>query len=295
MNQYTGFYSVHPGVAFLFYVVFFTLSMLFMHPVFLMTALIAGLMMNVLQDKGRRLRRYYLFYVLACLILGLLNPLFSHRGKHILFYVLDQPITLESVMFGFVLMLSVLVMLIGFLSFVHIINESKLLFLFASLMPKTALLCMMAIRFVPLLRRRLMEIMRVQHLRGFSMLQGSVFSRGRNGMKILHILLTWSMEEALQTADSMKARGYGLSKRRSSYYTYRMERRDVMVLIMIALLGGLCFIYWKQGAGVLDIYPELESLALAGPDRLTYAAYVAFLLIPIGIELKEILRWTYSK
>ena len=294
MNQYSGFYSLHPAVAFTFYVGFFLFSMLFLHPVFLMAALVTVILLNFLHDKGRSLKRSLLFYVITCLFIGIINPLFSHRGAHILFYLFDQPVTLEAVLFGFVMMLSILIILIGFLSFNLIINESKLMHLFSSITPKAALLVIMAIRFVPLLKRRLTEITYVQKTRGISIHQGSVITRAKNGMKLLHILLTWSLEEALQTADSMKARGYGLRKR-SSYFSYNMDRRDYIVLLITIVLGLICLICWNQGYGILQIYPSLESMTFSGMDMITFMVFIAYMLIPVTIEVRELIRWRYIK
>ncbi|MFD2875261.1 hypothetical protein ACFTAO_03675 [Paenibacillus rhizoplanae] len=60
--------------------------------------------MLLLQGQGRLLARSLPFMLLMAASVALLNPLFSHRGAHILFYWLDQPITLEAVLYGLMMM-----------------------------------------------------------------------------------------------------------------------------------------------------------------------------------------------
>ena len=62
--------------------------------------------------------------------------------------------------------LSLVMILLMFISFNLILNGNKFLFVFSKFLPKTAFLAMLVIRFVPLLKRRLDEINDVQRIRG---------------------------------------------------------------------------------------------------------------------------------
>lgn len=192
-------------------------------------------------------------------LVAVLNPLFSHRGRHILFYFMDQPITLEAILYGVTMMLSLLCILLAFVSFQQIVTTEKWMYLFSRVAPRTALLTSMSIRFVPLFLRRLDQITTVQRIKGVSILEGNLKKRSKDGMLLVRVLLTWSLEEALQTADSMKARGYGVAKR-SSYVIYRMDRRDWYVLLFLGAMALVCIWGWMQGFGVLTIYPRLENM-----------------------------------
>ncbi|UUZ92569.1 energy-coupling factor transporter transmembrane protein EcfT [Paenibacillus sp. P25] len=97
--------------------------------------------------------------------------------------------------------------------------------MFGSLFPKTALLIVMSMRFVPSLKHRLAEIASVQRMKGVDPGHGDLRKRTTDGMKSLQILLTLSLEEALQTADAMKAKGYG-SGSRGRYEEFVMRSRD---------------------------------------------------------------------
>lgn len=294
MNNSFGFNSLHPAVCFLYYIGLFIISMLFMHPYFLLLALLSVILLNFFHNQGKEIRKGAKFYIFIGVVILIINPLFSHRGVTILFYLFDQPITLESIMFGFLMMLSIVTILIAFLSFNFIISEDKFIYLFSSFAPKTALLIMMAFRFVPLLKRRLIEITNVQKTRGISLLSGTMKKRVKAGMSILFILMTWSMEEALQTADSMKARGYGLGKR-SSFYIYRFYNRDVFFLLWFSALIVIFVIQGIVGLGKLEIYPQLEALSLATGENYLFVLVLLFLFTPHFMEGREFFKWHLSK
>lgn len=294
MNNSFGFNSLHPAVCFIYYMGLFLISMLFMHPYFLLAALLSVILLNFFHNNGKEIRKGVKFYIFIGLVILIINPLFSHRGATILFYLFDQPITLESTIFGFLMMLSIITILLASLSFNFIISEDKFIYLFSSFAPKTALLIMMAFRFVPLLKRRLIEITNVQKTRGISLKYGTIKQRVKAGMSILFILITWTMEEALQTADSMKARGYGLGKR-SSFYVYRFYKQDVFFLIWFSLTLVIFITQGIVGLGKLEIYPQLEVLSLSNGENYLLVLVLLFLFTPHFIEGREFLKWRLSK
>ncbi|HHY74414.1 MAG TPA: energy-coupling factor transporter transmembrane protein EcfT [Bacillus bacterium] len=294
MNNFQGFNALHPAVCFIYYMGLFSLSMLFVHPYFLVVALLSALLLNFFHNRAKELRKGMRFYIFIGMAIFIINPLFSHRGATILFYLFDQPITLESMMFGFLMMLSILTILIAFASFNFILSEDKFIFLFSSIAPKTALLIMMTFRFVPLLKRRLTEITNVQKTRGISVMSGTIKQRAKAGVSLIHILMTWSLEEALQTADSMTARGYGLGKR-SSFYTYRFYKRDICFLIWFSILFVVLVVFGVLGMGKLDIYPQLESLKLTLGESYLFCLFLLFLFTPHFIEGREYFRWRLLK
>lgn len=294
VNKIGGFNALHPAVCFLYYLGVFSLSMVFNHPFFLLAAFVSVLLLNYFHDRAKEMRKGMGFYIFIALAIFIINPLFSHRGSTIIFYLFDQPMTLESMMFGFLMMLSIMTILIAFVSFNFIISEDKFIYLFSSFAPKTALLIMMAFRFVPLLKRRLIEITNVQKTRGISMMSGTVKQRAKAGMSLIHILMTWSLEEALQTADSMTARGYGLGSR-SSFFTYRFYKEDIFFMAWFSVLFIALLVFGLLGMGKLEIYPHLESLKLTIGESNLFGLFLLFLFTPHFIEGREYFRWRLLK
>src|SRR5699024_7989649 len=97
--------------------------------------------------------------------------------------------------------------------------------------------------FVPLLQRKIIEMEDVQEVKGLSIKQGSINQRAKSGMQLLQMLLTGSLEDSIQSADSMTARGYGLQKR-STYQAYAMKRKDWGTLAWLLLLGCILVYGW---------------------------------------------------
>ncbi|MCL6601739.1 MAG: energy-coupling factor transporter transmembrane protein EcfT [Paenibacillus sp.] len=286
----SGFRSLHPSVALLYFVGLLLFATLLFHPLFLLTELAGVLGLLLLQGQGRHLLRGLPFYLLIAGSVVLWNPLFSHRGSHILFYAFDQPITLEAVLYGLMMMLVLLTITFVFISYNFTLTTDKFMYLFGTVAPKSALLILMSIRFVPLFQRRLGQITLIQSSRGITVSSGKLRKRMSDGMTLLKVLLTWSLEEALQTADSMKARGYGVRKR-SSYATFKLDRRDILILILLAVSGILTLIFSLQGYGMVQIYPRLKAPVYAGEDAVMYGSFCLFVLIPLGLEVKEKWLW----
>ncbi|MBY9077460.1 energy-coupling factor transporter transmembrane protein EcfT [Paenibacillus sp. HN-1] len=289
----SGFRSMHPAVTIVYYAGLLAFTLLLFHPLFLITEIAALTGLLVLQGQGRTLVRSLPFVLIVAVPAALLNPLFSHRGAVILFYFMDQPVTLEAVLYGLMMMLVLLSVIILFLSYNYTVTPDRFLYLFGSAAPTTALLALMTLRFVPLFQRRLRKITLVQGTRGITVSKGNLRARMASGMTLLKTLLTWSLEEALQTADSMKARGYGIC-RRSSYAVHRLERRDRAALIVLGATAAGILWGWYEGFGFLMIYPRMRPHVFTTAEAGMYAAFCFFTLLPLWVEGKEIWLWKYS-
>ncbi|MBS4174009.1 energy-coupling factor transporter transmembrane component T [Bacillus sp. FJAT-49736] len=292
MNR--GIRSFHPIVCFLYYVGAAALVMLYKHPVFLFIGSIILILFNISLDKGETLKKWWKLLAILSVFFLLLTPLTNHRGSHILLYLHENPITLEAVIQGIILALSLFCLMVLFTSYNQVVTADKFLYLFSKWVPQWALLTMISMRFVPLLRRRLSDIELTQRSKGLSVKDGSLKQRSKNGIQFVQILLTWSLEEALQTADSMAARGYGLRKR-SKYSPFQMKNRDWQALILLFLLSALGIFGWWLGDGVLSITPILEPIFLEGREWFYFTVFIAYIGFPLVIEEREALQWHYWK
>ena len=159
--------------------------------------------------------------------------------------------------------------------------------------PKVALLTMITVRFVPLFMRRLQKITLVQK-RSVQVDAGSIVERVKNGMQLLQVLLICSLEDALQTADSMQARGFGVTKR-TTYIRYRMERRDWYTLSYLSILFIVAIICSTYGGGKLIIYPKVESILFQQYDGMMFVVFTMFISLPIIMEGREWIWWRMQK
>jgi len=289
-----GFGGLHPLVCFVYYAGVMLLGLMLSHPIYQLAAIALLAVLLLLQRQGRQLARTLPYYLLVGGLFAVVNPLLSHRGRHILFYFRDQPITLEAVLYGVMTMMAILTILLMFVSYRVVMTTDKFMFLFSAILPQTALHVWMTLRFIPLFARRFQQIELIQRARGIDMRAGGPVRRLRNGALLLRILLTWSLEDAMRTGDSMKARGYGTA-RRTAYYPYRMDRRDRLMLALLGALLLLALAGWWKGWGLLTLYPRMEPIRLAPWEWVHFAISALFVGMPILIEARERYRWRSSQ
>ncbi|MHC0037053.1 energy-coupling factor transporter transmembrane component T [Pseudoneobacillus sp. C159] len=284
------FSTFHPMINFSYYLGSIFIIMLFLHPLFLLVGVAFLLIIHFFHDRFQSLKRWLPFMVITWLLIFLLNPLFNERGRHLLFEVFGHRVTLEATLYGGISAFSILGVMMLFVSYNEIMTPNKLLFLFAKFLPQFAILLMLTLRFIPLMRRRLTEISMVQQSKGISVKQGSFKERIKKGMHYVQVLITFSLEEAIQTADSMKARGYGQGKR-TSYEYYRMQNADKFALFILFIFFLVILIARFFGYGTLTIYPLLEPIYLQSPEIFVLILYAIFISFPLFVQLGETIRW----
>ncbi|MEW9051453.1 MAG: energy-coupling factor transporter transmembrane component T [Neobacillus sp.] len=284
----------HPLVPFLYYGGALSLFLLFLHPVFLPIGFILLLIINYMQDRLTGIRTWLFLMLTTVVLIMVMNPLFNERGRHLLFMIAEHRITLEAVIYGGMNALSIVGVMTVFISYNLIMTPNKLLFLFAKFLPQFAVLLMLTLRFIPLMRRRLDEIMLVQQSKGLSVTHGPLSTKLKNGMLYVQALLTYSLEEAIQTADSMKARGYGIGHR-TSYEYFKIKKADMSAIIYLSILLITILVARLTGYGFLSVYPVMESWQLAWQDMVTLIFYMLFLSFPLLVEIGELFRWRLSK
>lgn len=293
MNGF-GFRSLHPTVLMLYYAGGMTFGLLLFHPAVLLAGLLVHVGVHLALDGGEELRRWAGPLFLGAVALALANPLLVRQGATVLFYLGPFPVTKEAAVYGLTLAAAILNLLVLAVSWRIAVSGQKFLYLFARLSPKGALLAMMAIGLVPRLRRRLAELMLVQQTRGVTVSSGPFLARAASGVKLVQSLLAWSLEDALQTADSMQARGYGLGPR-SSYLHLRPRRRDWASGVFLAAAAAVMFGGWMDGYGVLRVYPRLAEFAVRTGDWMVMAAYAGFVALPLVWEWRDRRRWRIWK
>ncbi len=284
------FSSYHPVVNFVYFVAVILFSMFFLHPVFLGISLVCGTAYS-LYLNGRRAARFNLLYMLPLfLIFAVMNPVFNHAGATILVYVNDNPITLESIAYGFAAAAMFVSVMIWFSCYNAVMTSDKFIYLFGRVIPALSLVLSMVLRLVPRLKAQIHVISNAQKCIGRDVSNGNVIQRAKNGLKILSILTTWALENAIETADSMKSRGYGL-KGRTSFSNYRFDKRDglgmaaLLVLIAVVLLGAVL------GENNMVYFPALYAKPFSALGLIVYAGYAGLCLMPLILNLWEDAKW----
>ena len=295
MRNKDAFSGYHPTINFLYYALVLLFSMCLMHPVYLAISLTGALAYDIYL-KGRKAVRFAVMGLLPmAAVAALVNPAFNHEGATILTYLPSgNPLTLESILYGLAAGTMLCAVVLWFVCFNRVITSDKFVYLFGRVIPALSLVLSMTLRFVPLFRRQLETVRQAQFCIGRDASTGSAWQRARKAVTIFSIMVTWALENAIETADSMKSRGYGL-RGRTAFSIYRMEDRDKYALGWL----GFCGMYLLCGslAGGLKwwYFPMLQG-AMAQPFSISfYLAYLALCLTPVVLNVREDRVWVRLK
>jgi len=289
------FYSYHPILNILFFTIVISMTVFLINPIILFISYI-GAFAYSLKLNGRKALKFNLLYMLPLMMIAVaINVLFVHEGATILgYFVNGNPITLESIVYGVFSALMIGSVIIWFSCFNEIISSDKIIYLFGRIFPKTSLIFSMILRLVPMYKAEIRVISNAQKGIGRDFTRGNIFQRAKNGLKILSIMLTWALENGVETADSMKARGYGL-KGRTSFSIFRFDRRDSMLAIIIGILI-MIFIYGLSiGKFYFRIYPTVKWAEFDLFSIPFYLSIAIVLFLPVVLGILEDLKWKYLK
>ncbi len=295
MQNRDTFSSYHPLINFLYFGLVLTFTMFFMHPASLVISL-AGSLCYAIYLNGRRAVRFSLLYMLPMMLLAaFVNPAFNHEGATLLTYLPSgNPLTLESIVYGIAAAMMLAAVINWFSCYTAVMTSDKFVYIFGRIIPALSLVLSMTLRFVPKFKAQLHVVSEAQRCVGRNVSDGSLIRRLKNAVTIISIMITWAMENAIETADSMKSRGYGLPGR-TAFSIYSFDDRDKKALLWLAfcgifvgaggLAGGL---YWRY-------YPTIKGVD-ASPLAVSFQlAYLALCLTPVILNVLEDRKWRYLK
>ncbi|CAM3260566.1 energy-coupling factor transporter transmembrane component T [Paenibacillus lupini] len=287
----SGFATFHPFVNLVYFIAVLLFGMWFMHPDFQAIALVSAIVYAIVL-RGRAAVKFQLIYMLPLLlVMALINPAFNHAGVTILFYLKNgNPITLESIQYGLASACMFVTVIIWFSCYNAVMTSDKFIYLFGKIIPALSLIFSMVLRFVPRYQNQLKRISFAQRSIGQDMSQGNLLYRAKNGLTILSIMTTWALENAIETADSMKSRGYGLPGR-TSYSLYRFDNRDKGCLIIMFILVAVVLSGQVKGENTMRFFPSIKVAEVTPFSILVYIAYSGLCMLPVIHYILEGIKW----
>ena len=281
-------------VNFVYFTLVLMFSMFFVHPVYLTVSLLCAAAFSIRLSGKSTLRPQLKFLLPTVLAVALINPAFSHAGVTILAYLPSgNPLTLESIVYGTAAAVMLAAVIIWFSCFNVVMTTDKFVYLFGRVIPSMSLVLSMAFRFVPRFAAQFREVSEAQRCIGRDLSEGSAVERLKKAASIVSIMVTWSLENAAQTADSMKSRGYGLSGR-TAFSVYRLDGRDKALLVWLLLCGFYIACGWAAGGIEFHYYPMITGAALGAFQLSFMLAYLLLCLTPIVLDAVEDIKWKHS-
>lgn len=267
--------NAHPAVCFAYLLSVLGVSVFSRDPVVLSLSVLGGVLFAALCGKLRSMT----WLPVTAAAAALLNPIFSHSGATVLFFVGNTAYTAEAVVYGAVFGLVLSAAALWSAAGTRFMTADKYIWLFGRIAPSAGLVLSCAMRFVPLFIRRTRD-----------------FARSRADEKILRRYLTafsdslgYSAEEAMAAAESMRARGYGTG-RRTFYSRYSFCARDAAALAAVAVCGGVSAALMLCGCGRFEYYPTISGVVLSAGNIALYSLFGALCFMPSAVAVGEKLR-----
>lgn len=289
------FYEYHPIISFLFFVIIIAFSMFVLHPVFLGISLVSSVTYSTMLN-GRKAIKFNILYMLPTMIIAvLINALTNRKGTTSIIQITDNiTITYEALMFGIAAAVMILCVICWFSCYNKIITTDKFIYLFGKSIPSVSLVLSMIFRLVPRIKYQFKKTSSAQKYLGYDISNGNIVKRLKSLVKIVSIVMSWALENSIETADSMKSRGYGL-KGRSTFSIYKFCPRDLVALMYI-IISAIYIFYGILNNGIEYTYYPTVTMQFKN----LYTASILFTygllcIMPIIIEIWEDIKWKYLK
>lgn len=288
-----AFSRCHPAVLLLVFLFAMLFGMVLQHPAYIAAAFAASALYAVVLAR-RRAVRFFLSLLPLLALIAAVNPLFNTLGEHPLFYIGTRPYTREALLCGLSVGGMFGVMALWFYCFSLVVTADRLTALFANVVPTLSLLFVMVLHLIPELRRRTERITCARACIGKSAPEdASLKMRVETGGSALLAVALTSLEGSVQTADSMRSRGYG-ANRRTSFLCWRFTARDGCLCALLALMLALFLPGALSGAADAQFFPVQIAPVNNLRSILSLAGYALALLLPVFTDIWEEIQWRSS-
>ena len=270
--RHIAFDACHACVPAVLFASILLLTMFSVQPVLVALSLTGALAFSALARGPRA--------TLVCLA----NPLFSASGSTLLVRLGPVCVYAESLAYGAVMGALMVSVVVWFEDAAAVLTQDRLLSLGRGGSSSVALVVSMASQLTPQLLRR---------SRGVEASLSACSAAGpRPGLRERLTresgqLMTWALEDSLERADAMRARGWESDARRTSYRADILRESDAAKTCGVVVLALLCAFLAAVACGQWSFYPVMPALVCWWG----YAPYAALMLLPAVAAVAERIRW----
>ena len=289
-----AFGRYHPAVNMLYFLLVMVYSVLYLHPVCLAISLVCAFIYSVRLNGGRALRFNLLCLLPMLVVCALMNPMFNHEGATILFYLPnDNPVTAESIWYGLASATMLVTAICWFSCYNAVMTTDKFIYLFGRAIPGLSLVLSMALRQIPRFKAQARIVASAQRGVGRDISTGNWLQRARQGARIFSMVVTWALENGVETADSMRSRGYGL-RGRTAYALFPWTHRDTRALATILLCGVYVLVGQITGGLYYRYFPTFRWGQFDGYSVSVFVAFGVLCAVPLLVEALDAAAWKRS-
>lgn len=290
LGENAAFYRSHPLLNFVYFAAVAGLTMFSNHPAYLLTSFVMAWVYSIVL-RGTKAIKFNCLILLPTMVLTvLLNTLNVHNGVTVLFYLNDNRITLEAIVYGCAAALMLSSVMIWFSCFSVIVTEDKFIYMFGRIAPAIALTLSMILRYIPLLKNRFREVSAAQRCMGRGGKGRGLIPRIRQFGKEISILIAWSLEASIESADSMEARGYGL-RGRTSFHLFKMSATEKCILAAMAAAITVCIYACIKGDTTIYYYPTILLSPMSPAGILCLGVFWLLTVSAVVIDIRGVGKW----
>lgn len=279
-----GFEKCHPAVNFIYFATVIAGMIVFQHPIFLIISFVCAFIYSIKRNGWKAL--IFNAVLLPCVVaFALYYSSYTHFGVTVLQQnVIGNNMTLESLVYGFVLGIVVAGVLIWFSCVYSVFTTDKVVYLFGKVSPRLSLFLAIILRMVPRIKKEAKRINTAQQGIGRGANQGNLWQRIRNCIRIFSMLITWTIDSLTTASESMRSRGSTL-RGRKAFSIYRFDNRDRAYVVgnFACLTVIFMAVMLKQTDIIYD--PRIIMTPVTIMSYVFYAGYAVFCLMPLGLEL----------
>lgn len=279
------FKDFHPVVILIFFSAVIVFSMTVRDPICLFISFLMSAIFALITERGKALKFNLGFILPVMVITSILNPVFNHRGSTILAYLpWGNPVTAESLAYGVAAALMIGSSVNWFFCFNTFMDRDKIMYIFGRVAPFFSLLFSMILRFVPLCGKR-----RKEAYAAYSLIYGKEKKMNREARAYL-VTAAQSLERAVDTADSMKCRGYGI-KKRNPVNLFKFEGKDA-VCIAILSVSVMAVLYFMADKTLKFVYfPSITATEVSLRKIFAYTVYLLVFSFPVILQIRGNIKW----
>lgn len=275
------FDSYHPMINLIYFSASIACTLYFRHPVFLAISYISAFLYSV-RLNGRKALIFNTCLIPAVILYAGIYSYYNHFGvTELRRNFIDNRITLEAASYGLATGVAVAAAIMIMSCVFAVFTSDKVVYLFGKISPKLSLFLSILLRTVPRLKKRAACINTSRHGIGKSMKQGSFAKRCGNCVRLISVIVTWTLEGLIESSLSMKSRGYSL-KGRTAFSIYRFDNRDRAFVVILFLCLVLTAMAIMLDQALIYYDPEIVMNHITPVSWVFYAAYAAFMMLPVA-------------
>ena len=288
------FDSYHPAINFIFFTSVIAFSFMFTQPVFLLVGYLCAFIYSSYLGKVKALI-LNIFAFIFIIFYAFYYSSYNHFGvTNLAFNFIGNAITLESVYAGFVKGIHIASGAMWFYCTVKIVSSDKVIYLLGRIWPRLSLFVSIFLRFAPQIVTRFSRVNKAQTSIGRGVSQGNIFTKIRNAIRVCSIVITWSLENFVESGMSMKSRGYTL-KGRTAYSLYRFDNRDRSVVITMFFCITVIAMAIMLDQTKMLINPQIILYPITAFSYLFYLAYIFYCMLPMLLQIYANLKSDFGK